>query len=208
MKLHFFMNLETELYFEQVVRLPKSGQHIIGQVQKDQIIVYQAFNPFIADYAVKNQRFGGSNYNFDRMSWIKPNFLWMMYRAGWAMKEHQQHILAIWFPLERFTEIYKSAVHSSFQSDIYQTERNWKELLQSSEVRLQWDPDHDPNGKKIERRAVQLGLRGETLRRFGTEWVTKIENITDFVKNEYQKVVVSNLEELILPKEDVITLNL
>jgi hypothetical protein len=28
-----------------------------------------------------------------------------------------------------------------------------------SEVRLQWNPDHDPTGNKLERRALQLGLR-------------------------------------------------
>src|SRR5688572_15274755 len=198
------MNLEIELYFDQVARLPESGQQIIGQVREDQIIVYQAFNPAIADYAVKNQRFGGSSYNFDRMIWVKPNFLWMMYRAGWAMKEHQQNILAIWFPLERFEEVYKSAVYSTFKPEIYQTEENWKQKLKASQVRLQWDPDHHPKGNKIERRAVQLGLKGETLRKFGTEWITKIENITDFVKNEYQKVADNNLAELLVPKEEVI----
>ena len=72
----------------------------------DRIVVYQAFNPKISSYAVENQRFGGSHYNFERMSWIKPNFLWMMYRAGWAAKEHQQNVLAIWLPLERFKEIF------------------------------------------------------------------------------------------------------
>ena len=29
------------------------------------------------------------------MSWIKPNFLWMMYRCGWAAKENQKSVLAI-----------------------------------------------------------------------------------------------------------------
>lgn len=198
------MQLETELYIEQVERLPKFGQQIIAQTIDNQIIVYQAFNPKIANYAVKNQKFGGSHYNFERMSWIKPNFLWMMYRAGWAMKEHQQNILAIWLPLEKFSEIYNSAVHSSFIPQIYQTEENWKQQMQNSNVRLQWDPDHDPFGNKIERRAVQLGLKGETLRKFGTEWITKIEDITNFVKTEYRNVVEQKLDQLIVPKEDIV----
>lgn len=199
-------SLETEFYSEQVIRLPKSGQQIIGQTQGDQIIVYQAFNPFIADFAVKNQRFGGSSYNFERMSWIKPNFLWMMYRAGWAMREHQQHILAIWLPLEKFKQIYKSAIHSSFIPTIYENEEIWKQKLKESEVRLQWDPDHDPKGNKIERRAVQLGLREATLRLFATEWLSKVEDITEFVKNEFSKVESDNLNELVVPKENVIKL--
>jgi hypothetical protein len=200
------MELITELYQAQAARLPKSGQHIIGQVQDEQIVVYQAFNPKIAEYAVKHRKFGGSHYSFERMSWIKPNFLWMMYRAGWAMKEHQEHILAIWLPLERFAEIYNSAVHSTFKPRIYETEENWKRLLRSSNVRLQWDPDHHPGGNKIERRAVQLGLRGEVLRKFGMEWITQIENITDFVKTEYQKVRDKMLDRLLVPKEDIIEL--
>ena len=55
------------------------------------VVVYQAFNPEIAQYAVQNQHFGGPAYNFNRMSWIKTNFLWMMYRSGWATKKNQEH---------------------------------------------------------------------------------------------------------------------
>jgi len=198
------MELKTELYTRQLERLPKNGQFVVGQTADEQIVVYQAFNPKIAQYAVAHQKFGGSHYSFERMSWIKPNFLWMMYRAGWAAKEHQQNILAIRLPLERFREIYRSAVHSSFQKHLYQNEEDWKQKLKDSTVRLQWDPDHDPHGNKLERRAVQLGLRGETLRKFATEWITEIEDITDFVKKEHQKVLAGKLDELIVPFEEVI----
>ncbi|HOY05022.1 MAG TPA: DUF4291 family protein [Saprospiraceae bacterium] len=59
------------------------------------LLVYQAFNPAIAAYAAEHRRFGGPAYSFNRMSWIKPNFLWMMYRAGRAAKPSQERILAI-----------------------------------------------------------------------------------------------------------------
>jgi hypothetical protein len=198
------MKIRTELYIKQEEKLPKKGQHIIGQINDGQIVVYQAFNPKISQYAVQNQKFGGSHYSFERMSWIKPNFLWMMYRAGWASREHQQSILAILLPLERFKEIFYSAVHSSFQKNIYQTEEDWKQKLQRSTVRLQWDPDHDPKGNKLERRAVQLGLRGDTLQKFATEWITEIEDITDFVKEEHQKVLANELDKLVVPFEEIV----
>lgn len=198
------MKFRTTLYAEQEKRLPQTGKHIIGQVNDDQIVVYQAFNLKIAEYAVKNQRFGGSHYSFERMSWIKPNFLWMMYRAGWASKEHQQNILAISLPLETFKEIFKSAIHSSFQKHIYQSEEDWKQKVEDSSIRLQWDPDHDPHGNKIERRAVQIGLRRESLRKFATEWITSIEDITDFVKEEHKKVLANELDKLVVPYETVI----
>lgn len=29
------------------------------------------------------------------MTWIKPSFLWMMYRCGWGTKEGQETVLAV-----------------------------------------------------------------------------------------------------------------
>ena len=34
-------------------------------------------------------------------------------------------------------------------------------LKDKSDVRLQWDPDHLPNGESYKRRAIQLGLRNK-----------------------------------------------
>ncbi|MFE2537242.1 DUF4291 family protein [Streptomyces sp. NPDC059371] len=31
----------------------------------------------------------------DRMTWIKPSFLWMVYRSGWGTKEGQETVLAV-----------------------------------------------------------------------------------------------------------------
>ena len=91
--------MKTEKYTEQKLRLPISGKQIIGRKENESIVVYQAFNLNIASYAVQHQKFGGDSYSFNRMSWIKPGFLWMMHRAGWAQKENQERILAITLPL-------------------------------------------------------------------------------------------------------------
>ncbi len=45
-------------------------------------------------------------------------------------------------------------------------------------MRLQWDPDHGPTGGSLERRAIQLGLQGEALRRYSKEWLVDIKDIT------------------------------
>ena len=74
------MTLKTELYPESIARLPKSGQQIIGYQNEDSIVVYQAYKKNIAEFAVKNQILGGPEFSYNRMSWIKPNFLWMMFR--------------------------------------------------------------------------------------------------------------------------------
>ncbi len=197
------MNLKTIPYIDYEKELPQEGHVIVGQEEAQNIIVYQAFNPNIASYAVKHQKFGGDYYRFTRMSWIKPNFLWMMYRAGWAMKSHQQRILAMRLPKENFEDILAEAVHTSFKAHIYPTPEDWKSALASSNVRLQWDPDHDPTGQKLARRAIQLGLKGDMLLNFAANWIVGIEDITPFV-HEQKANLDRSISELWVPYEQVI----
>ena len=191
------------LYSESVERLPKEGNHIIGRMSADHIIVYQAFKNSTADYAVKHQVFGGSDYSYNRMSWIKTSFLWMMFRSGWAQKEGQERILAITLRKEDFELILGQSAHASFQRDVHGSENEWKQSLQMNEGRLQWDPDHDPFGNVIARRAIQLGLKGSMLKQFGLSQIVAIEDITAFVKEQYQYVGSRQLDKLKIPLEDV-----
>ncbi len=171
----------------------------MAQYDAESIYVYQAYKPSIADYAVAHQAFGG-DFSFSRMSWIKPNFLWMMFRAGWATKGGQERILAILLPRAFFDELLRTAVASSFAASGYTTEDEWRTQVAQSDVRLQWDPDHDPMGRPIERRAIQLGLRGRTLERFGREVLLSVEDITPFVAEQRAKAV-GDFQGLIVPVE-------
>ncbi|WP_020527619.1 DUF4291 domain-containing protein [Flexithrix dorotheae] len=182
------MNLETIPYSRYERGLPQKGNWILGQETGDSIIVYQAFNDQIADYAVSNQKFGGNSYSFSRMTWIKPNFLWMMYRAGWATKPNQERILAIKMSKEGFCDLLKEGVYSSFKNKKYTNKESWKEKLAKSEVRIQWDPDHNPHGDKLERRAIQIGIKGEKLKKFNSDYIKKIIDITSFVKKQKENL--------------------
>lgn len=197
------MKIRTEKYLEAVERLPKQGQHILAYQQEEQIVVYQAYNNQIADYAVKNQTLGGTHYSYSRMSWIKPNFLWMMYRCGWAFKENQERVLAIWLNKVDFENILRKAVFSSFSPAYYATHDHWKEELNQKEVRLQWDPDHDPFGGKLTRRAIQIGMKGSVLEEFGKQQIKLIEDITGFVKQQKVHVDKHELDKLSVPIETV-----
>src|ERR1700761_2679483 len=159
-----FMKIAFRSYTLSLKDLPQSGQHILAHQQNDELIVYQAYKPGIAAFAVDNQYLGGPDYSYNRMSWIKPNFLWMMYRCGWAEKENQERVLAITIKKENFEEILKQAVLSSFNPQYYESHEHWKNELETKEVRMQWDPDHDPYGNKVARRAIQLGLKGGALK--------------------------------------------
>lgn len=197
------MRIDYEKYIDQDSLLPEIGKNIIGQYDNESIIVYQAFNNKIADFALLNQTFGGDSFSFNRMTWIKPNFLWMMYRAGWASKENQERILAIKIKKSGFAEILKEAVHSTFKPDIYKTHEIWKEELADSNVRLQWDPEHDPFGDKKERKAIQLGLKGSILEKYCSDWILEISDLTDFAKNEKLKLDTSGQTDLIVPIERI-----
>ena len=108
------MNIPTRLYVEQSRRWPSDGRHMLASYDADTIIVYQAYNSGVADYAVKHGQLGGPHFSFARMSWIKPNFLWMMYRCGWASKENQERVLGLRIGVDFFEAILEAAVPSSF----------------------------------------------------------------------------------------------
>jgi hypothetical protein len=197
------MNLQFEKYEAYIKRVPDNGKHILAYTHEDTLVVYQAYNREIAEYAVANQRLGGPAYKYSRMSWIKPNFLWMMYRSGWATKQDQERVLAIYIKKSFFNSILDQAVHSSFQNNVNATDAAWKVDLEAKEVRVQWDPDHDPIGTPQKRRAIQLGLSGRILKEFGQSQIVKVDDITDFVAQQRGLIDARKIQDLLIPNETV-----
>jgi hypothetical protein len=182
-------------------RWPSEGRHILAQFDDDNIVVYQAYNTAIADWAVSNQAFGGP-WSFERMSWIKTNFLWMMCRCGWANKPNQERVLAVTITRTGFETILQRAVETSYQPDLHGPDRDaWRRIGKTAGVRMQWDPDHNPRSGKMARRAIQLGLRGETLRQYATEWLVRIDDITAAVHTQHAHVLAREDELLKTPCE-------
>jgi uncharacterized protein DUF4291 len=196
------MQLETAPYLEQRQRWPLAGRHILAQFDEESVVVYQAYRPEIGHFAAQHGYFGGA-FSLGRMSWIKPNFLWMMYRCGWGTKEGQEVTLAVWLRRAAFDAILRQAVHSTFVPEVYPSAAEWQRAVAGSSVRLQWDPDHDPTGDKVERRAIQLGLRGDVLARYAREWVLHIEDISEFVAKQRHRARPEGYDRLILPREEV-----
>jgi hypothetical protein len=199
------MILLTEPYLAQTTRLPKTGRHVVAQFDDDSVIVYQAYRPAIGHFAAQHGYFGGP-FSLNRMSWIKPNFLWMMYRSGWASKAGQEVVLAVRMKRSAFDEILRLAVHSTFVPEVYESEAEWKTAVARSDVRLQFDPDHLPSGAPVERRAIQLGLRGEVLAKYAKDWLLGIEDVSEFVREQSQHAR-SQYALLVTPKEEVYPVN-
>ena len=68
---------------------------------------------------------------------------------------------------------------------------------------MQRDPDHDPTGSPLQRRAIQLGLRGDVLSRYAREWIMGIEDISAFVTEQREQLEAGDDRQLLSPSEDV-----
>ena len=131
------MNLTIESYAEQTQRWPTGGEHILAQFDDASVVVYQAYRPSTGNYAIEHGRLGGPDFSFERMSWIKPNFLWMMYRSGWGTRPGQEVILGLRIRRAFFEAILDRAVASSFDPSRHATHDDWKADVHDSDVRLQ-----------------------------------------------------------------------
>jgi hypothetical protein len=183
-------------------RWPQAGQHILAQFDDETIIVYQAYRPEIGRFALENGCFGGE-FKYSRMSWIKPNFLWMMFRSQWGQSEGQEVVLALRIKRHFFDTLLTQAVPSSFDSQKFASRVEWAAAVERSDVRLQWDPDHLPNGEKCERRAIQLGLRGATLEAYGKRELGELIDMSAFIAEQRQHIRDWKNGTLLTPTESV-----
>ena len=196
------MPLDFEPYQAQLPHWPGSGRHVLAQFDAATVVVYQAYNPAIAGYAARHGHFGG-DFSFSRMSWVKPNFLWMMFRSGWGTKPNQEVTLSLRVRRAFFDKLLADAVPSSFRPERYATEADWKRAVAGSDVRVQWDPDHHPSGAKLERRAVQLGLRGDVLEQFARRELVEVMDISAFVSEQRGVLAAAGVAGLVTPRERV-----
>lgn len=171
------------------------------------IRVYQAYNNVIAESAVKNNQFVSPPFKADRTTWIKPSFLWMMYRSGWATKENQERILAIDITHEDFKWALDNAVLSHFDPDVYKTHEDWQKIKENAPVVIQWDPERDIRLNKLDYRAIQIGLTPPATKLYISNWNIKITDITDTAKTIKRLIDTNKMEEAqsLLPREKIYT---
>ena len=157
----------------------------------------------IAESAVQKQRFVAPPFKMDRMTWIKPSFLWMMYRSGWASKESQERILEIRLLRTSFEACIKAGCLTRFVPAKHGTFAKWREAIAMTDVRIQWDPDRDIHLQPTQHRTIQIGLSGTTLSDFANNWILEIRDITPQVKQMYEFMVRGDASSAskLLPRE-------
>jgi Domain of unknown function (DUF4291) len=166
------------------------------------IRVYQAYSEQIADSALKHQTFVSPPFSMNRMTWIKPSFLWMMYRSGWAKKdEGQKRILAIDITHAGFA--WALAHSCSSHPEPGMDHEEWRRALEVSPVRVQWDPERDFHHSALAHRSIQIGLSGEAVRRYTTEWIRQITDVTHLAHQLHDCVLRGDMEmaRMMLPRE-------
>jgi len=153
-------------------------RQIYAHYDDEGVTVYQAFAPHIVANALEKGTFG-AGFNMDRMTWIKPSFAWMLYRSGYATKTRQEAILKIKLSHEGFLAILNESVETTYNPRVYASEDEWRLTLRKSKVRHQWDPERNLKLGKIDRRAIQLGIRGWVVHKYVNEWIIGLEEVTD-----------------------------
>jgi hypothetical protein len=164
----------------QRMETPRIPDRQIRAVYDDETItVYQAYDAHIADPALAAQTFAPP-FKRERMTWIKPSFLWMMYRCGWATKPGQARVLAVSITRDGFAWALANSCGSTPARD--ETYDDWKRRLKESPVRVQWDPERDLHLNRLDHRSIQIGLGPEAVDHYVGEWITAIEDVTPLAR--------------------------
>jgi hypothetical protein len=141
------------------------------------ITVYQAYPASIAVPALAHGRFVAP-FKRERMTWIKPSFLWMMYRCGWGGKPDQEHVLAVEITRAGFEWALRHACLSHYDPDRHESRTAWAGQLRTSPVRVQWDPERSLGLQPLPYRSLQVGLGAEAVGRYVDEWIVGIGDVT------------------------------
>ena len=159
------------------------------------LTVYQAYHPAIALPAVAQQSLVLPGFKATRMTWIKPSFLWMMYRSGWATKVNQERILALKIKRTGLEWALQHACLSRFEAAAHLNPTEWEDSLQAAPVRIQWDPERDLHFQPLPHRAIQIGLSGEAVSRYLHDWVVEMTDVTDLAHEVHALVEGGHLSE-------------
>jgi len=152
-------------------------RELIASYTDDTVTVYQAYSSAIAEPALRAGTFV-EPFRAGRMTWVKPSFLWMMYRCGWATKPDQERVLAIEIGRDDLLWALSRSCLSSFEPGLHTDQRAWRAALTTAPVRVQWDPDRDLYLRPTGRRAIQIGLGPEASRRYVSSWIRSLRDVT------------------------------
>lgn len=175
---------------------------IYADFDEEGVYVYQAFKPQTVQIAAELGTFG-KGFTFNRTSWIKPSFGWMLRRSKYGTKNRMQGIAKIKLSHAAFEEILSQSIEAHWNPKLFETEEIWSKALNSSDVIHQWDPERDIIGRRLERQAIQIGIRGEVIRKYVSEFITGVEDVSTLAHEigRIKKSASSNFPDIPEEKE-------
>ena len=141
------------------------------------ITLYQAYSAEITEHALTAGTFVAP-FKLDRTTWIKPSFLWMMYRSGWATKPRQERVLAIAISRDGFEWALAHSCLSHDEPGTYASRAAWAEQQRGCPVRVQGDPERSLRLSPLAHRTIQIGLSGEAAPRHVSQWILQLRDVT------------------------------
>jgi len=180
---------------EKNIKTPRKlpQREIRAVYDENTIRVYQAYRSAIAKTALEAQTFVSPPFSMTRMTWIKPSFLWMMYRAGYGFKDSgQKHILALDITHEGFKWALEHSCGSHRPEGM--SKESWTKHKASHPVRVQWDPERNLSHGALNHRSIQIGLSGEAVTRYVNSWITKVTDITPIAHKIYGHLQAQEFE--------------
>lgn len=168
------------------------------------IIVYQAYPKPIALPALQNKRFVPP-FSLNRMTWIKPSFLWLMERSNWGLKSGQEMILAVRITRQGWEEALSQAVLTAYDPRVYRQYDEWAAQFEKAQVHVQWDPERTLRGKNLPVNSIQIGLSRHIIEKYVNEWTIEIQDTTPSVRKIYGLLLQGQEAKAkgFLPKERV-----
>lgn len=166
------------------------------------IVVYQAYAPAIAEPALAAQRFVAP-FSFNRMTWIKPSFLWLMHRSNWGRKPGQERTLAVRIRRAGWEKALSLAVLTSPEAAVFRSPEEWTRAFADAKVHIQWDTERNLRGGALPCYSIQIGIGRELIREFAEDWVVAIEDRTALVRKMYQQIQSGHADgaSKLLPRE-------
>ncbi|WP_108801704.1 DUF4291 domain-containing protein [Aquimarina sp. Aq107] len=156
-------------------------QEIRADYDRDTITVYQAYGKSIAVSAIKNNKFE-SPFSFNRMTWIKPSYLWLMERSNWGTKSNQEYILGIKIKRASWEKALSIGVLTDPDKTIYKSGALWDKEFRNAKVHIQWDPERTLKGAKMQVRSIQVGIGRDLIKEYNEEWIQEINDLTPLTR--------------------------
>ncbi|EAQ78349.1 DUF4291 domain-containing protein [Blastopirellula marina] len=183
-------------------------REIRASFDRDTIVVYQAYNDAIANAALTVGKFVPP-FSFQRMTWIKPSFLWLMERSGWGTKANQTRILAVRIARSGWDAAIGQGVLTSYHSDIHRSQDDWRTQFENAMVHVQWDPERSLRGKKLEYRSIQVGVGRRLITEFAEQWTQEIVDLTPLTAKlrQFRQAGDHDKAKRLLPRESIYRVN-